>query len=78
MLKVVVGTYAVDVKIRVLRREIEMRQRMYPWRVSHGHISQAEAEFEIDVMQAILKDYEEQGIKKLEMELREPRRTLPP
>jgi hypothetical protein len=74
MTKVVTDTYPPEIKIRVLRREIAMRRSIYPSRVLHGKMTQVEAEFEIDVMEAILRDYEEQGIKEFEMELREPRR----
>jgi hypothetical protein len=59
MIKVASDTYPPEIKIRVLRREIAMRRSIYPSRVLHGAMSQAEAEFEIDVMQAILKDYED-------------------
>jgi hypothetical protein len=50
--------YPPEIKIRALRREIAMRRSIYPSRVLHGAMTQTEAEFEIDVMQAILKDYE--------------------
>lgn len=53
------NTYSRDIKIRVLRRELTIRERIYPIRVANGKMTQHEAEFEIDVLQAILKDYEE-------------------
>lgn len=45
-------------KIAALRREIHMRQHVYPSRIAAGKMSQAEADREIAVMQAILADYE--------------------
>jgi hypothetical protein len=58
MINVISKTYPPDIKIRVLRREIAMRRSIYPSRVLNGKMTQVEAEFEIDVMEAILKDYE--------------------
>jgi hypothetical protein len=51
--------YPAEVKIRVLKREIATRQEVYPLRVLHKKMTQVEAEFEIDVMRSILKDYED-------------------
>jgi hypothetical protein len=45
-------------KIGALRREVAMRKRVYPRRVATKLMHQATAEFEIEVMQAILDDYE--------------------
>jgi hypothetical protein len=56
---VTTNTYPRDVKIRVLQRELAIRERIYPIRVANGKMTQQEAEFELDVLQAILKDYEE-------------------
>jgi hypothetical protein len=69
-MKVVATAYPPEIKIRVLRREIAMRRSIYPSRVSHGKMTQVEAEFEIDVMEAILKDYEklESGMPLFESE----------
>jgi hypothetical protein len=58
MINVVTKTYPPDIKIRALRREIAMRRSIYPSRVLNGKMTQVEAEFEIDIMEAILKDYE--------------------
>jgi hypothetical protein len=60
---IVTSKYPPEVKIRALKREVAMRQRVYPHQVSHKKMTQVEAEFEIEVMRAILKDYEE-SIKK--------------
>jgi len=45
-------------KIKSLRRELAMRFRVYPRRVADGKMTQAEADHEIAVAQAILHDYE--------------------
>jgi hypothetical protein len=58
VIRVISETYPPDIKIRALRREIAMRRSIYPSRVSHGKMTQVEAEFEINIMEAILKDYE--------------------
>ena len=44
-----------------LEREIRMRRRVYPRFVQSGKLTQAEADREIDVMEAILADYRDQG-----------------
>ena len=49
-------------KRRCLEREIEMRRRVYPRRVREGRMTQAEADREIDVMTAILRDYDDPGL----------------
>lgn len=45
-------------KIKALRRELTMRYRVYPRRVEAGKMTQAEADHEIAVAEAILHDYE--------------------
>ena len=47
-----------ETKITALRRELQMRGRVYPHRVAEGRMTQAEADREIAVMRAILADYE--------------------
>ena len=47
-----------DMKISALKRELHMRGRVYPHRVAEGRMTQADADREIAVMQAILADYE--------------------
>lgn len=44
-------------KIRSLRREIAMRHRVYPGRIAAGRMTQAEADREIEIADAILADY---------------------
>lgn len=46
-----------DMKRAALEREIKMRRRVYPRWVQDGRMSQAKADEEIAVMQAILADY---------------------
>ena len=47
-----------DQKIAALRREIALRQAVFPGRVRIGKMKQADADREIAVMEAILADYE--------------------
>ena len=49
-------------KRRCLEREIAMRRRVYPRWVREGRMTQAEADREIDVMAAILRDYDDPGL----------------
>jgi hypothetical protein len=49
-------------KRRCLEREIAMRRRAYPRWVREGRMTQAEADREIDVMTAILRDYDDPGL----------------
>ena len=45
-------------KINCLKRELTLRARVYPRRVSEGRMSQRKADYEISVLAAILADYE--------------------
>lgn len=45
-------------KIRCLKREVALRKNAYPRWVDIGRMKQAEADREIEVMLAILHDYE--------------------
>ncbi len=45
-------------KVDCIRREIKMRERVYPGWIERGRMTPAKADHEIKVMQAILKDYE--------------------
>jgi hypothetical protein len=51
--------YPRELKARALKRELAIRERVYPLRVAKKKMSQEEANFELDVMHAILRDYEE-------------------
>ncbi len=44
-------------KIACLRRELAMRRRVYPRQVGRGQMTQAEADREIGLIEAILEDY---------------------
>jgi len=50
-------TITYDQKRAAIEREIKMRKRVYPRWVSDGKMSQAKADEEIAIMQAILADY---------------------
>jgi hypothetical protein len=45
-------------KIACLRRELEQRRSVYPRLIEKGRMTKQRAEREIEIMQAILADYE--------------------
>ena len=45
-------------KADVLRRELAMRRTVYPRQVQRGKMTGAQAAWEIEVMEAVLRDYE--------------------
>lgn len=47
----------IDDKIAALRREIGMRYRVYPKRVADRRMTQADADRQIAIAEAILQDY---------------------
>lgn len=53
-------------KEQCARRELDFRKRVYARRVAEGKMKQADADHEIEVMAAILSDYEKAA--RLEME----------
>jgi hypothetical protein len=50
---------SVEEKIAALRREIELRIRVYGRYVTEGKMTKTKADRELEIMQAILKDYEQ-------------------
>lgn len=46
-------------KLRCAKRELAMRHYIYPQWVSKGRMKQSEAEREIVLMEAIVKDYQD-------------------
>ncbi len=52
------GEVTNDDKIKCLKREVAMRERVYPKWVQSGRMKQAEADKEIRVLKAVLHDYE--------------------
>jgi hypothetical protein len=46
-------------KYKCAKRELRLRKQVYPLWVRQGRMSQAEANYEITVMEEICKDYEE-------------------
>jgi hypothetical protein len=48
-------------KLKVLRREIALRKNVYPRRIARHEMSQLQADYEIEVMEAILADYEQRA-----------------
>lgn len=51
-------TVTTEDKIRELKRELAMRARVYPHFVTSGALKQKTADRQIEVLQAILDDYE--------------------
>lgn len=52
--------FTADEKLAAVRRELNMRRRVYPRWVSNGKMNQAKADEETAVMEAIVADYERQ------------------
>lgn len=52
------ATFTLDEKIACVRREVEMRRRVYPNWVRSGRISQAHADHQIACMESVLADLE--------------------
>jgi hypothetical protein len=48
-------------KLKVIEREIAMRKSLYPRRVRRHEMSQLEADYQIEVMEAILDDYQQRA-----------------
>lgn len=52
-----VPTYSPAEKLAAIEREMKMRRRVYPRWVADGRMTQAKADAEIAVMEAIAEDY---------------------
>ncbi|MBK6800322.1 MAG: hypothetical protein IPG83_02225 [Novosphingobium sp.] len=52
--------FTADEKLAAVRRDLNMRRRVYPRWVSNGKMNQAKADEETAVMEAIVADYERQ------------------
>lgn len=50
-------------KLDAIKREIGYRRHVYARRVSEGRMTQAKADHEIKIMEAIAEDYEAQASK---------------
>jgi hypothetical protein len=55
--------YTAKEKLDAVQREIRMRRRVYPRRVSEQRMTQQLADREIAVMEAVAKDYEDLAVK---------------
>jgi hypothetical protein len=51
---------SIEEKIAALQREIELRERVYARYMAEGKMSKSKAEREIEIMRAILRDYQDQ------------------
>jgi len=47
--------YSIDAQIKCVQREIEMRERVYPPRVTSGRMNEHHARHEITCMKAVLQ-----------------------
>jgi len=47
--------FSLDAQIKAVEREIGMRERVYPRQVKAGKMRQAEADFQIAIMRAVLE-----------------------
>jgi hypothetical protein len=47
-----------EMKLKVAKRELAMRRKVYPERVKEGRMTKQQADFEIEGMRAIVQDYE--------------------
>ena len=52
-------------KIDCLRRELRMRERVYPRQVTAGKMRPTDAALEIEIMTAVLNDYERQAAESI-------------
>lgn len=50
-------TYTNNDKFKCARRELEMRQRVYPGMIERGNLDPRKAQSELDTMRAIMDDY---------------------
>jgi antibiotic biosynthesis monooxygenase (ABM) superfamily enzyme len=49
--------FTAEEKYKAAQRELEWRLRVYPGRIAKDLMSRREAEYQIDVMRAIARDY---------------------
>jgi hypothetical protein len=54
-------SYTATQKLEAIRREIKFRRRVYGRRVALHQMTQALADYELDIMEAIAADYEKQA-----------------
>ena len=55
--------FTAEQKLKALEREVRLRQQVYPHRVSTHRMTQLQADYQIDIMQAIAADYQEAAKK---------------
>jgi hypothetical protein len=52
------GKFTAEEKLKAVRREIRLRECVFPSRVRDGRMSQAEADYQIEIFREIARDYE--------------------
>jgi hypothetical protein len=50
-------------KLKSLKRELALRERVYPKRVADGKMTHQQAQHELEIMRVIVADYEERMMK---------------
>jgi predicted DNA-binding protein len=53
--------YTTSQKLAALRRELELRIRLYPKRVSERKLTRDKAEYEVNIIRAMIDDYEDKS-----------------
>ncbi|HEY2146645.1 MAG TPA: hypothetical protein VGH32_01830 [Pirellulales bacterium] len=52
-------TFTYTQKLEAVRRELRLRQRVYPNRIESRRMTPQEADYQIKIMEAIIEDYDE-------------------
>jgi hypothetical protein len=50
-------------KLKSLKRELFLRERVYPRRIAERKMTEQQAQHELEIMKAIVEDYEERLMK---------------
>lgn len=57
------GLFTASEKLQAIEREIKLRRKVYPNRVTTHRMNASEALYQIEIMEAIAMDYREQAGK---------------
>ena len=52
------GRFTAEEKLKAIRREIRLRECVFPSRVRDGRMSEAEVTYQIEIFREIARDYE--------------------
>lgn len=53
-----IGEFTIDEKIHEIKRELAMRNRVYPRMIAKGQITMVQSMHRVGVLAAVLRDYE--------------------